>query len=124
MPNYWNGDNKRIMDIKIKLDTDFDIDIDKIENAVQQELEDTANLIEKDAKRSCPVDTGYLRSSINTDIEKLDVEVGTDCEYAPYVHDGTYRMPARPFLDSAAETNLDGIEDRIADAIKRLLWLD
>jgi hypothetical protein len=30
-------------------------------------------------------------------------------------------MPARPFLDSAAETNLEGIEDRIADAIARKL---
>lgn len=121
MPNNRNGDSKLMFDIKVKLDTDFDIDINEIENAVQQELIDTAHLIEKDAKRSCPVDTGRLRNSIDTEISDLEVEVGTDCEYAGYVHDGTYRMPARPFLDSAAETNLEGIEDRIADAIARKL---
>lgn len=109
------------MDIKITIKNDFDIDIKDIERAVQEELEDTANNIEDDAKRNCPVDTGYLRSSIKTDIDKLDVEVGTDCEYAPYVHDGTYKMSARPFLDIAAETALNGIEDRIVDAIVRKL---
>lgn len=112
------------MDIKITIKNDFDLDIDDIERAVQEELEDTANNIEDDAKRNCPVDTGYLRNSIKTDVDKLDVEVGTDCEYAPYVHDGTYRMPARPFLDIAAETALNGIEDRIVDAIVRKLWLE
>lgn len=112
------------MDIKITIKNDFDLDIDDIERAVQEELEDTANDIEDDAKRNCPVDTGYLRSSIKTDIDKLDVEVGTDCEYAPYVHDGTYKMSARPFLDIAAETALNGIEDRIVDAIVRKLWLE
>jgi hypothetical protein len=30
-------------------------------------------------------------------------------------------MEARPFLESAAETVLDDIEDRIADAITRLI---
>lgn len=109
------------MNIQIKMDTDFDIDIDKLEDAVQEELENTAHDIEKDAKRNCPVDTGYLRSSIGTEIDDLEVNIGTDCEYAPFVHDGTYKMPARPFLDSAAETALNGIEDRIADAIVRKL---
>ena len=107
------------MNIQIKMNLDFDIDIDDIENAVQEELEDTANDIETDAKKNCPVDTGYLRSSIGTEIDNLEVNVGTDCDYAPFVHDGTYRMPARPFLDTAAETALNGIEDRIADAIVR-----
>ena len=112
------------MDIKITIKNDFDIDIDDIERAVQEELEDTANDIEDDAKRNCPVDTGYLRSSIGTEIDNLEVNVGTDCDYAPFVHDGTYRMPARPFLDTAAETALSGIEDRIVDAIVRKLWLE
>jgi HK97 gp10 family phage protein len=110
-----------MFNIHVKLDTDFDIDISEIENAVQQELIETAKLIEEDAKTNCPVDTGYLRKSIKTNIGDLDVEVGTSCSYAPFVHDGTHKMPARPFLDSAAETNLEGIEDRIADAIARKL---
>ena len=40
---------------------------------------------------------------------------------AHFVHDGTYKMEARPFLESAANKELEGIEERIADAIMRLL---
>lgn len=43
------------MDIKITIKNDFDLDIKDIERAVQEELEDTANDIEDDAKRNCPV---------------------------------------------------------------------
>ena len=32
----------------------------------------------------------------------IEVHVGTNLEYAPYVHDGTVKMPARPFLAEAA----------------------
>ena len=60
-------------------------------------------------------------NSIKADIDDLEVNIGTDVYYAPFVHDGTYKMEARPFLESAAETVLDDIEDRIADAITRLL---
>lgn len=50
--------------------------------------------IEKGAKRRCPVDTGRLRSSIHTEESNTSsgaplVRVGTNVEYAIYIHDGT-----------------------------------
>ena len=49
--------------------------------------------VEADAKTNCPVDMGILRASINHDV-KFDASsivgtVGTNVEYAPYVHNGT-----------------------------------
>lgn len=57
------------------------------------------------AKRLCPVDSGRLRSSIRFYITRDEIGilgvVGTDVEYAVFVHDGTRFMPARPFLRDA-----------------------
>ena len=109
------------MDINVKIDSNLNLVATELENAIQEELEKSAYEIEKQAKANCPVDTGRLRNSIKADIDDLEVNVGTDVFYAPFVHDGTYKMEARPFLESAAETVLDDIEDRIADAITRLI---
>lgn len=95
---------------------DFDID-----DIVERELTDSANNIEKQAKNITPVDTGRLRASIKADVRGLEANIGTDVEYARFVHDGTYKMEARPFLYEAADGELEGIEDRIADDIARLL---
>lgn len=46
-------------------------------------------LVESDAKKECPVDTGALRGSITSEIEANEGYVGTNLEYAPYVEFGT-----------------------------------
>lgn len=109
------------MDIKATIDMNFDFrDLD-IDDIVERELSNTANNIEESAKKITPVDTGRLRASITADVRGLEANIGTDVEYARYVHDGTYKMEARPFLYEAADNELEGIEDRIADDIARLL---
>ena len=61
-----------------------------IQNQIGDILEAGGFLVEGDAKRLCPVDTGRLRSSIHTRKEDWNkVIVGTDVEYAPYVEYGT-----------------------------------
>ena len=108
-------------EIKAIVDMNFsigDLDIDSI---VQRELKSTASDIEEQAKQNCPVDTGRLKGSIKGSVSGLEANIGTDVEYAHFVHDGTYKMAARPFLESAANKELEGIEERIADAIMRLL---
>lgn len=58
--------------------------------------------VESAAKARCPVDTGRLRGSINWRIEEdalgLVAIIGTNVEYAIYVHEGTRYMAGRPFL--------------------------
>lgn len=66
-----------------------------IENALSRQLKDglklATQMIENEAKRKCPVDDGILRASITHgyDPEGLQSVVGTNVEYAPYVHEGT-----------------------------------
>jgi hypothetical protein len=67
----------------------------------------TGKLVEGAAKRRTPVDTGRLRASITTALFKVPYDpylacrVGTDVEYAPYVHEGTRYVTGRPFLEDA-----------------------
>ena len=110
-----------MISIKATVDMNFNMDNLDIDGIVKRELADTASDIEEEAKANCPVDTGRLKSSIKADVQGLEANIGTDVEYAHFVHDGTYKMAARPFLESAANKELEGIEDRIADAIARLL---
>lgn len=110
------------MDVKITVDTsNFNLNNLDINEIVQQEIEKTAYKIERGAKANCPVDTGHLRRSITTKIGKLEADVGSNIEYAGYVHDGTRYQPAQPFLETAANAEVDGLEKRITDAIERLL---
>lgn len=48
-------------------------------------------MVEGDAKNLCPVDDGVLRNSITYEVddEKQECSIGTNLEYAPYVHQGT-----------------------------------
>lgn len=47
-------------------------------------------IVERDAKINCPVDDGQLRQSITSElIDRETGAVGTNVEYAPYVHQGT-----------------------------------
>ncbi len=50
-------------------------------------------VVEEEAKGGCPVDTGILRASITSSVEVSETEItgriGSNLEYAPYVHNGT-----------------------------------
>ena len=63
-------------------------------------------------------DTGALMDSIAFAVEGSTVRIGTPLPYAACVHDGTSRMPARPFLSDGV---LGGAED-IARGMAEALW--
>ena len=94
----------------------IDIDFRKIErlqkamkrcpDLITEELgtavRDLVLLVEAEAKKLCPVDTGKLRASITPVIESWAAGyVGTNTHYAPYVEYGTRKMDAQPFLEPA-----------------------
>ena len=58
--------------------------------SVNKGLEKSGLLVEGTAKELCPVDDGQLRQSINSKvIDNKNASIGTNVEYAPYVHQGT-----------------------------------
>lgn len=56
---------------------------------VRDAISKSCYIVETDAKKNCPVDTGTLRRSITSEIHDKYGEVGTNVEYAPYVEYGT-----------------------------------
>lgn len=57
-----------------------------------------AFVVQNEAKRLCPVDTGRLRSSITHELRADGARVGTPVEYGPHVELGTTNQPAQPYL--------------------------
>ena len=80
-----------------------------IEGEAKEELENTPRRI----------DTGNLRNSIThkvVDSEKA-VYIGTNVEYALYVHEGTSRMEPNRYLRNAVDRNKDQVIDYIKKAM-------
>lgn len=64
------------------------------------------------------VDTGNLRNSVNYVVKDDAVYIGTNVEYAPYVHEGTDRMDPNRFLRNAAEKHVSEYKQMIRDEMR------
>lgn len=80
-----------------------------IEGEAKEELENTPRR----------VDTGNLRNSIThqVDTDEAAVYVGTNVEYALYVHEGTSRMEPNRYLTNAVDKNKEQINAYLRDAL-------
>ena len=67
--------------------------INALPEVIEQRVDRACQLVENEGKRNCPVDDGTLRASITHTVERTNTNivgtVGTNVEYAPYVHEGT-----------------------------------
>lgn len=81
-----------------------------LEGEAKEELENTPRR----------VDTGNLKNSIaNQVVQDEDaVYVGTNVEYAVYVHEGTVRMAPNRFLKNAFERNAGQLKDKMKEALE------
>lgn len=74
---------------------------------VAQDLSRRALRVESRAKVLCPVDTGRLRASIRWRLVRrpsgLVAIIGTEVEYARWVHEGTRYRAGVPFLTRALD---------------------
>lgn len=61
------------------------------------------------AKPNTPAQTGNLRRSHKYVVNGDHVDVGVTAEYGGYVHNGTSKQKARPWLKEAAQKNRDAI---------------
>lgn len=66
------------------------------------------------------VDTGRLRNSITHAIDNDEhaAIVGTNVEYAPYVHEGIHGKPGRPFLTDPVQQHKDEYRDMLEAHLK------
>lgn len=75
--------------------------------------------IEGNAKILAPVDTGFLRNSIQTEvIDDLNAKVTVGAEYAVWVNFGTTRMPANPFFSQAVDTVIAGFGGQLKKVVE------
>lgn len=70
----------------------------EVQNGITKQIAASTLTIESQAKVNTPVDTGRLRSSINSVIKPNVGVVATNVEYAPFVEFGTVKQSAKPFL--------------------------
>lgn len=69
-----------------------------------------------DMQRRTPVDTGGLRGSETMTASEKELRLFAGTDHALYVHQGTRRMGARPFMRDAVEAGIATIEQDIASA--------
>lgn len=85
---------------------------------VEAIVEKAARDVEARAKAQAPVDTGFLKSSIQTSREgPATWRVEAAAEYAVFVELGTVRMGARPFLVPA----LESVRPQLAAALRGIV---
>lgn len=108
----------------VRIDDHSDEYMRALEDALPWALEAVGIHIEGEAKEELEntprrIDTGNLRNSINYQVKESEkaVYVGTDVQYALYVHEGTSRMEANRFLTNAVDRNRDQINSYLKDAL-------
>lgn len=68
-------------------------------------------------------DTGATFDSVNATVQRssqnsFSVTVGTGTDYTVYVHNGTYKMAARPFIRDALEGHISEIAAIVGAKLK------
>jgi HK97 gp10 family phage protein len=93
----------------------------QIAKAFSELVRKTALAIEAGAKQLAPVDTGFLRNSLTTEInEPLKATVGTNVEYAKYQEFGTRFQKGKAFLTPAFDEEKKGFESAVAQIERSL----
>jgi len=107
------------MPVKFYTDEVINFYDEKVEDAVER----ACRLVEADAKKTVPVDTGRLRASIRIEVERIakDVvegKIGTNVDYAKKVEFGTSDQSPQPYLRPALRKNFKEITAIIQEAVR------
>ena len=87
----------------------------KAHDLLQKELD----VMLKQAKNTVPVDTGYTKSQIIKDEQKLGGRVITQNLYSRYIEYGRPTKGPRPFMRNAFRDNVINSSSRITKALAR-----
>lgn len=93
----------------------------KLPREVKTIVQETLYAIESTAKIRCPVDTGALRASIQSEMtSETGGQVGTNILYSIFVEYGTSRQGAQPYMTPAAESERPKFMRAMKDLESRL----
>ena len=81
-------------------------------------LEAGARIVETHSKILCPVDTGFLRNSIQVDsVTPIEAIIAPHTDYAEFVEFGTSRMAAQPYMRPALDEHEGEIVAAVSDTV-------
>lgn len=105
------------------LDDHFGELIDRIEQGTHDEVRRAAHAVRNRARQnivaSDAIVTGNLWRSITVgETSDTQAEVYSMADYASYVHDGTEKMRARPFLTQAIEAQAEETAQRLKQMVE------
>lgn len=105
----------------MKYEAHFNEAKENIKENIFKALEEVGKFTTAESQARTPVDTGNLRRSHGYKINGEDrVDIGTNVDYAPYVHNGTSRQKAQPFLKDAIMQNINEINSIIKDNLSKV----
>jgi HK97 gp10 family phage protein len=91
----------------------------RVKEAKKTALEAAAIFIEGEMIARCPVDTGYLRSTIGHKIKPKEAQVGPGAEYAKHVEFGTVKSAEQPFVRPALDENKRRIKKVYKEVLRK-----
>lgn len=83
---------------------------DEAERRIKTVVKRTAAAVVAKGQAFAPVDTGFLRSSVGSDLDPdgLGAAVGPTADYGRYVEEGTSRMAPHAFMGPALDRQAPG----------------
>lgn len=82
----------------------------EINKRIGKGLGEVGNYTKARAKEIVPVDTGELRSSIDSQVNKQSVDVGASASHAGPVELGTSKQASQPYIEPAIMNNISSIK--------------
>ena len=93
---------------------------------LEEPMKKSAYLVENNAKRSAPVDTGRLRNEIKNRVtrsrDSIEAKIGhfdPMLEYAPFQEWGTSKMAGQPFLRPGLAYSKQPIQEEFKNYVRR-----
>lgn len=107
----------------VKLDFHTDDVITEYNTALERAMKKAVLIVEAEAKRNTPVDTGRLRGSITNEVREIarqviEGRIGTNVDYARFIELGTSKMSAKPYLRPALRNKFSEVVSIIQGALE------
>ena len=106
--------------IEVKIDNTNTV-LENLADVKVRALMKCGAIVENYAKQDAPVDTGYLRNSIQHEMEDGDtVDIGTDVEYAIFQELGTSRgITEKRFLTNGVRNHISEYKQIIEEEFRK-----